>query len=96
MQSKRYMKGLGLNDLRVAALAIVVLVIIVSIGATVLGEVRDTQTAGEYDYNITDLGLQALDTFGDWFDIIVIVIIAAVVIGLILLAFSGAGRGGGV
>lgn len=85
------LKGQTVSGLQGSALAIVVLVITVAIGATVLSEVRDTQTAAATDYNVTSAGLDALGTYGDWFEIIVIVIIAVVIIGLLVRSFARAG-----
>lgn len=78
-------------DLTDLALGIVVLGIVVSIGANVLVGVRDTNTANDVAYNLADDAATGLAEYGDWFDIIVIVGIAAVIISLIFMAF---GRGG--
>ena len=71
-----------LNNLSGVALAIVILVFVVAIGATMLGTLKGTQTASSMEANITDAGLGALEVFGDWFEIIVIVVVLAVILGL--------------
>ena len=45
--------------------------------------------------NIIDKGLESMSVFGAWFDIIVIVSVAAIILGLVML-FRGSARGGGI
>lgn len=81
-------------DLTELAIGIVVLGIVVSVGATILINVRDTNTSGTAAYNVSNLAANGLAEYGNWFKILVIVGIAAVVLGLIFMAFgrrSGAG-----
>lgn len=85
------LKGQTVSGLQGSALAVVVLIIIVAVGATVLAEVQGTQTVNDSDYNVTDQGLEALLTYSDWFEILVIVLIATVVIGLLVRSFARAG-----
>jgi hypothetical protein len=75
--------AMNITDLTPVAMIILVAVIAISIGATVLTSIQGTQTVDASDYNITQAGLEALGTFGDFFPVIVIVAIAAVVIGLV-------------
>ena len=77
-------------DLTDLAIGIVVLGIVVSIGSTVLIGVRDTNVANDIAYNLANDAALGLAEYGDWFDIIVIVGIAAVILALIFMAF---GRG---
>jgi len=79
-------------DLTDLAIGIVVLGIVVSIGATILLNVRDTNTVDDTAYNLANSAAEGLAEYGNWFDIIVIVGIAAVILALIFMAF---GRGGG-
>jgi len=81
-------------DLTDLAIGIVVLGIVVSVGATVLVNVRDTNTQGDIAYNLADDAATGLAEYGNWFNIIVIVGVAAVVLSLIFLAFGG--RTGGM
>lgn len=76
---------MNLSDL---AIAIVVLGIVVSIGATILVNVRDTNTAATIAYNLADDAATGLAEYGNWFKILVIVGVAAVVLGLIFMAFG--------
>lgn len=75
-------------DLTDLAIGIVVLGIVVSIGATILINVRDTNTAGETSYNLAEDAATGLAEYGNWFDIIVIVGVAAVILSLIFMAFG--------
>ena len=90
MFSKSKQKG-NVSALQGYALALVVLVIIVAVGAQILGKIQATQTASTTEYNTTTKGLTAMSQFGDWFSIIVIIVIAVVIIALLLGAFRGAG-----
>lgn len=73
----------NIGDLTPIAMVILVAVIAISIGATVLQSILGTQTADNADYNITNAGLSSMITFSDFFPVIVIVAVAAIVIGLV-------------
>lgn len=96
-------------DLTDLAVGIIVLGIVVSIGASVMLNVRDTNnkvpTAGcglnatggttnpTYDqcntaWQLGDKAATGLAEFGNWFNIIVIVGVAAVILSLIFMAFG--------
>lgn len=89
-------------DLTDLAIGIVVLGIVVSIGATILLGVQDATnyvetatcntTSGIYtgcpDYELAGSAATGLAEYGNWFDIIVIVGVAAVILSLIFLAFG--------
>jgi len=78
-------KGFSLNQMLPAALVIGVAVIGISIVAQILGTIAATQTADSVENNLTDAGLTALAQWGDWFGIIIIVVIAVIVIGILML-----------
>lgn len=82
-------------DLTDLAIGIVVLGIVVSIGSTILLNVRDTNTVNDTAYNLADAAATGLGEYGNWFDIIVIVGVAAVILSLIFMAFGRRGGGGG-
>ena len=86
-------KGLTLSSLQAAGLAMVVLVIVIAIGAQIVGEVRGTQTVNTTEYNVSDEGLGAMSEFADWFTIIVIVLIAVVIISLLVRGLGGSTTG---
>lgn len=94
MKTKR-MKGQALGGLSNSAIAVILLVLVVAVGATILQTVRTTQTSGNYDFNISSNGLTALDTYSDFFQVIVVVVVFAVIIGLFAF-FTLRGRGGGL
>lgn len=77
------------------ALAIVSLAIIVGVGAVVLGEMQDSAGLEETDtaYGVLDAGIDALSTFGDFFTVIVVIGVAAVLF-LLLGAVRRAGNNG--
>jgi hypothetical protein len=90
-------------DLTDLAIGIVVLGIVVSIGATILLNVRDTnvsntngcnatvKTSCGAAYDLADSAAVGLAEYGNWFDIIVIVGVAAVILSLIFMAFGKRG-----
>ncbi len=90
METKLRKNPVDLTDL---AIGIVVLGIVVSVGATVLLNVRDTNTTGDTAYNLAGAAATGIAEYGNWFKIIVIVGVAAVVLSLIFMAFGR--RGGG-
>lgn len=81
-------------DLTDLAIGIVVLGIVVSVGATILINVRDTNTADTTAYNLANDAAVGIAEYGNWFKIIVIVGVAAVVLSLIFMAFGRGGQGG--
>jgi len=81
----RSKKGYSVQDMLPLAIAFVVVTIAVSLGATVLSDIQDTQTADETDYNVTGEGLEALETFGEWLPTIALVVVIAVIIGIIIV-----------
>lgn len=90
----KLMEKKGMVDLTDLAIGIVVLGIVVSVGATILINVRDTSTANTTSYNLSDKAAIGLGEYGNWFKIIVIVGVAAVILGLIFMAFGRRGGGG--
>ena len=79
------------------AIGIVILGIVAAVGATVLLNVRDTNTTDDAAYNLADNAAKGLGEYGNWFKILVIVSVAAVILTLIFVAFRGqsSGSGGG-
>lgn len=81
-----------LGDLPGIAIALVIFAVILGVGATILDNVQDTQTADGFSYNATQGGLEGLDTMADYQTTISIVAVAAVVIGIILVFFGRGAR----
>ena len=70
--------------------------IVVSVGANVLINVRETNSPGNTAYNLADKAAIGIAEYGNWFKIIVIVGVAAVVLSLIFMAFGNRTGGGGM
>lgn len=81
-------RGFGLAFLGTAAILLVVATITTSIGADVVGSIRDDQTANTYEYNVSTNGLDALEELGDWMPTVGLVVAAVIVIGLIVAGFA--------
>lgn len=89
-------------DLTDLAIGIVVLGIVVTIGATILLNVRDTNyelsatcndtsgihTGCDSAWQLGDSAATGIAEYGNWFDIIVIVGVAGVILSLIFMAFG--------
>lgn len=76
--------GLAGSVLQLGIAAIVLVLILV-----ITQELRDTQTAGTEAYIAANATVDGLGTFGDFWTIIVLAIIAGLVIGIIFSAFGG-------
>jgi len=86
-------RGLALNDLYPAVLIIVLVGIILGIGIYVLNQVEANITGGSSYINTTITGLGGL---ASWIAVIVVVIAAAVVLGVVIGSFGSKGAGTGV
>jgi len=80
-------KGMTLNDIYPAVLTIVLIGIILGIGIYVLAEVDDniTDATASSAINTTISGLA---DFASWIAVIVVVIAAAIVLGIVLSSFG--------
>ncbi len=83
--------GFTISDLGTIAIALVVAVIILGLGATILTEIQNTQTKDLHAYNASSQGLSGLTTMSSFVPTIAIVAVSAIVIGIILV-FFGRGR----
>lgn len=83
-------KGLSLGDLYPAVLTIVLIGIVLGIGLYVLNQVEANIAGGSAQINTTITGLGGL---ASWIAVIVVVIAAAVVLGVVIGSF-GARRSG--
>lgn len=84
-------RGLTLGDMYPAVLTIVLIGIVLGIGLYVLNQVEANITGGSAQINTTITGLGGL---ADWIAVIVVVIAAAVVLGIVISSFGGTGRRG--
>ena len=82
-------KGQTLGNLAPAILALVFAGIVLVMGLVMTQELRDTQTAASEAYEAANKTVVGLGTFADFWEIIVLAIVIAVVIGLLLVVFGG-------
>lgn len=80
-----------MQDLSSMAMALVVLIVVLVVGGKILTTIQAQETSTvSAAYNVTNYGGAALGLFGSWFNILVIVTIATVVIGLLIGYFQRA------
>ena len=85
-------KGMALGDMYPAVLTIVLIGIILGIGLYVLAEVNDNITDTDATAAINDT-IDGLGDFSGWIAVIVVVIAAAIVLGIVLRSFGTGARG---
>ncbi len=83
-------KGLSLGDAYPAVLTIVLIGIVLGIGIYVLQEVEGNIEGGSSYVNTTITGLGGL---ASWIAVIVVVIAAAIVLGIVISSFGSRTRG---
>jgi uncharacterized protein HemX len=76
-------KGFQLTEVPTLVVVLLTIAIIMGVGATILGQVQDTQVAGSLEYNITQEGLDGQRDLSEWQGTWVVIIAAAVVIGIV-------------
>ena len=76
-------KGFNITEVPTLVVVLLTIAIIMGVGATILGQVQDTQTAGTLEYNITQEGLDGQRDLSEWQGTWVVIIAAAVVIGIV-------------
>jgi hypothetical protein len=76
-------KGFQLTEVPQLVIVLLVIAIVLGVGATVLTQVRSTQTAGGIAYNITTQGLQGQTDLSEWQTTWVVIVAAAVILGII-------------
>ena len=84
---------MDVRELGALALVIVVASIIISMGATILGQLKLQQTDSSLEANVTNQGLAGMVTFGNWIPLIALVIAASIVIGVIVKYLGGVSGG---
>jgi len=78
--------ALGLGDIYPAVLTFVLIGIVMGIGLYVMSEVMDEITDNTASDAVNST-IVALASFADWFAIIIIVLAAAIIIGLVMRSF---------
>jgi len=79
-------KGMTLGDMYPAVLTIVLIGIVLGIGLYVLAQVEANIAGGSTQINTTITGLGGL---ASWIAVIVVVIAAAIVLGIVISSFGG-------
>jgi len=85
-------KGMSLGDMYPAVLTIVLIGIVLGIGLYVLAETEEQITNDDAGTAINDT-IDGLADFSGWIAVIVVVIAAAIVLGIVLRSFGQGGRG---
>ena len=90
------MKAVGLEDMLPAVVTFGLIAIVAAVVALILSNFSSNSlvTANSIAYNSIQFGLQGVQTMTSFLSLIALVIVAAIIIGIVLLAFSF-GRGGG-
>ena len=83
-------KGMGIADMHPLVLMLVLVGIILGVGALILDKFQAQIPSNvSIAYNATGEALNAIGDFSTWLSIIVIVAAAAIILGLVMMAFSG-------
>ena len=80
-------KGFTVQDLVPLAIAFVVIAIVLGMGATILSDIQAGQTTDKTAYNASGHGLESLEELSSWLPTIAIIVVAAIIIGIIILYF---------
>ena len=76
-------KGFNITEVPSLAIVLLVIAIVLGVGATILTQIQDTQTSGSLAYNVTQSGLDSQEDLSDWQSTWVVIVAAAVVIGIV-------------
>lgn len=78
-----------LQDMYPAVLTMVLLGILIGVGLTVLGNLSTSSGLTDTGGDAINDTITAISGFVTWFTIIVVIIAAAIIIGLVIKSFSG-------
>jgi hypothetical protein len=76
-------KGFNITEVPTLAIVLMVIAVVLGIGATILDQIQDTQTSNSLPYNITQSGLESQEDLSDWQPTWVVIVAAAVVLGIV-------------
>ena len=76
-------KGFNITEVPQLVIVFLVIAVILGVGATVLTQVRSTQTTNSVAYNMTTQGLDAQKGLSNWQGTWVVIVAAAVILGII-------------
>ncbi len=80
----KWLKKGQVQNLPAQIIVLIVIIITLAIGALIVAEFQKQTEVGSAARNVTDDGLRALDTVGDFQSILGIVIIASVILALVV------------
>ena len=86
-------KGMSINDMYPAVLMIVLVGIVLGVGLYVLSTFSTQVASDTTAQTAVNTTISGLATFADWIAIIVVVIAAAIVLGVVLSSFGPRGTG---
>lgn len=78
---------MSLGDASGAAIAFVIFVVVLGVGASVLAGIQATQTGGTTAYSATGFGLTGISNLASQSGVIGLILGAAVIIGILVGAF---------
>ena len=81
-------KGMGLNDLVPIGVAFVLIVLVLTFGASIVGDVERDMVTNSTAENVTNEGLGALSKMGQKLPTLATVVIAGVIVGILMAAFA--------
>ncbi|MHA2019050.1 MAG: hypothetical protein ACTSXY_12350 [Promethearchaeota archaeon] len=86
-------KGMSINDLYPVILIIATVAILLAVVMFVLGEFGDQMTENSSAYNATSDIIDDFTNFVPWIGIILLVVAAAIVLGVVISSFGGKAGG---
>lgn len=78
-----------LQDMYPSVLTLVLIAILIGVGLTVLGNLTTSSSITAAGSGAINQSITAIGGFSSWFSIIVVVLVAAIIIGLVIHSFSG-------
>ena len=78
-----------LADMYPAVLTLVLVAILLGVGLTVLGNLGDAAGITSDASAAVNSSITAIDDFVPWFTVMVVIIAAAIIIGMVIRSFSG-------
>lgn len=78
-----------LQDMYPAVLTFILVAILIGVGVTVLGNLSTSTGISSTGSAAINDSVTAIDDFVGWFAILVVIIAAAIIIGMVLKSFSG-------
>lgn len=80
---------MDLKDMYPAVLSLVLIAILIGVGLTVLTNLGNSTSITTAGNTSIQTSITAIGGFANWFAIIVVVLVAAIIIGLVIRSFSG-------